>query len=209
MKDAHVESFLNEKLKLYICGAAETSHCGVNAYEKALELGEAVADSGAVLLTGATAGFPCWVAIGVKKKGGMSIGFSPAATEDEHVNSYGLPLEYMDFVVYTGFGYSGRSLITARSADAVFIGCGRGGAIEEFRVAYEEGKPIGILEGEWKTDEVIQDIIEKSNLSHDKIVLDSDPATLVEKTIELVKKEKEQHVHKKYAGASEKQSAIK
>jgi len=204
MKNAHVEGFLNEKLKLYISGARETDHCGVDAYEKALELGEAVADSGAVLLTGGTAGFPCWASMGAQKKGGMSIGFSPAATEDEHVHSYGLPLEYMGFVVYTGFGYSGRSLITIRSADAVLIGCGRGGTIEEFRIAYEEGKPIGILEGEWTTDEMIQDIIEKSNLVRDKIVLDSDPTTLVERTIELVKKEKEQHVHKKYVGASEK-----
>lgn len=200
MKDAHVERFLNEKLKLYVSGAKETSHCGVGAYEKALALGEAVADSGAVLLTGATAGFPCWTAIGAQGRGGMSIGFSPAATEEEHAHSYGLPLEYMDFIVYTGFGFSGRSLTTVRSADAVFIGCGRGETIEEFRIAYEEGKPIGILEGEWTTDEMIQDIIEKSNLTHDKIILDSEPAALVERTMELIRGEKEQHVYKNYAG---------
>lgn len=201
MKDAHVESFLNEKLKLYISGAKEASHCGMDAYERALELGGAIADSGSVLLTGATSGFPCWVAFGAQKKGGMAIGFSPAATEEEHIHSYGLPLEHMDFTVYTGCGYSGRSLITVRSADAVFIGCGRGGTIEEFRIAYKEGKPIGILEGEWTTDEIIQDIIEKSNLAHDKIVLDSDPAALVERTIALVKEGKKQHVHQKnYAG---------
>lgn len=201
MKDFCAEDFLNEKLKLYISGSQETSHCGMDAYEKALELGEAIANCGAVLLTGATAGFPCWTAVGAQKAGGMSIGFSPAAMEEEHIHSYGLPLEHMDFMVYTGFGCSGRSLITVRSADAIFIGCGHGGTIEDFRIAYGEGKPIGILEGQWTTDEVIQNIIERSNLDDDKIVLDSDPTALVERTIELVKEGKKQHVYKDYANA--------
>ena len=208
MEDSHIESFLNEKLKLYISGAKEASHCGVDAYEKALALGRAVADSGAILLSGTAAGFPCWAAIGAQKAGGMSIGFSPAATEAEHIHSYGLTVEYADFIVYTGLGHSGFSLITVRSADAVFIGCGRGGTIEEFRIAYGESKPIGILEGEWTTDEVIQIIIEGSNLDNDKIVLDSDPKVLVKRTIELVRKGKEQHVYKNDIGIGERKSIV-
>jgi len=81
-------------------------------------------------------------------------------------------------------------LIT-RSTDAVFIGCGRIGTIHEFTVAFEDNKPIGILEDpDWETDEVIKLILEKGHRPNNKIIFDSDPKRLVEKVIELVKKNK-------------------
>src|SRR3989344_2416309 len=73
---------------------------------------------------------------GVKEAGGFSIGFSPAASEREHVEVYKLPLDYMDLIVYTGFGYPGRDLLLTRSADAVICGCGRIGTIHEFVIAF-------------------------------------------------------------------------
>ncbi|HBB65636.1 MAG TPA: hypothetical protein DCZ84_03330 [Candidatus Vogelbacteria bacterium] len=125
-----------------------------------------------------------------KEEGGVSLGISPAATEYEHVNDYGLPLEYLDLIIYTGFGYSGRNLLLTRSSDAVLIGCGRIGTINEFTIAFEDGKPVGILEGEWETDEVIKTIIEKGHRGNPKVVYDSNPKKLVEKVLELVKKDK-------------------
>lgn len=184
----------NYKLKLCVSGAAETGHCGLDAFEKAKELGREITRHGAILTTGATTGFPFWAATGAKEEdGGLSIGFSPASTEEEHLQFYRLPLDYMDVVVYTGFGYSGRNLILTRSADAVLIGCGRIGTINEFTVAYEDGKPIGILEGDWETDEVIKYIMEASNRINDKIIFDSDPKALVERIIEKVMIEKKSH----------------
>ncbi len=76
--------------------------------ERAKELGREIARQGAVLVTGATTGFPMWAAMGAKEVGGISIGFSPASTEREHIEAYKLPLDYMDLIVYTGFGYPGR-----------------------------------------------------------------------------------------------------
>src|SRR3989344_1595609 len=102
----------------------------------------------------------------------------------------GLPLEYLDLIIYTGFGYSGRNLLLTRSSDAVLIGCGRIGTINEFTIAFEDGKPVGILEGEWETDEVIKTIIEKGHRGNPKVVYDSNPKKLVEKVLELVKKDK-------------------
>ena len=96
----------------------------------------------------------------------------------------------MDLIIYTGFGFPGRDLLLTRSSDAVFIGCGRVGTIHEFTVAFEDKKPIGILEGEWYTDEIIKLIIEKAHRPNPKIVFDSDPKELVRKVIELVEKEK-------------------
>ena len=77
-----------------------------------------------------------------------------------------------------------------RASDAVFIGCGRIGTIHEFTVAYEDNKPIGILEGDWLMDETIKIILERSNRRNDKIVFDTNPKNLVEKVLQLVIKDK-------------------
>lgn len=178
------------KLKIGVCGAAETGTCGPNAFEEGKELGREIVRQGGVLVTGATTGFPLWVAIGAKEEKGVSIGVSPAANEREHVDTYRLPLEYMDLIIYTGFGFSGRDLLFTRSCDAVILGCGRIGTIHEFTIAFEDGKPIGILEGEWTMADTIKDIIARSNRPNDKIVFDKDPKVLVQKIIELVAKDK-------------------
>lgn len=145
---------------------------------------------GGILVTGATTGLPLWAAMGAKEAGGVSLGLSPAATEREHVEDYGLPLEYLDLIIYTGFGYSGRNLLLTRSSDAIIIGCGRIGTINEFTVAFEDSKPIGILEGEWETDEVIKDIIAKGHRENQFVIYDTDPTKLVARVLELVKKDK-------------------
>ena len=98
----------HEQIKICVSGAAETGHCGLGALDLAKELGREIVRQGAILVTGATTGFPMWSAMGAKEVGGMSLGFSPAATEKEHVEAYKLPLDYMDLIVYTGFGYPGR-----------------------------------------------------------------------------------------------------
>lgn len=100
------------------------------------------------------------------------------------------PLDYMDLIVYTGFGFPGRDLLFTRSCDALFVGCGRIGTIHEFTIAFEDGKPIGVLEGSWDMDETIRDILAKGHRPNDKIVFDSDPRRLVEKVIAIVMKEK-------------------
>lgn len=181
------------KLKLCVSGAAETGHCGPDALDKAKELGVQIVKQGAVLVTGATTGFPLWSAMGAKEAGGFSIGLSPAETERQHSEVYGLPLDYLDLIVYTGFGYSGRNLLLTRASDAVFVGCGRIGTINEFTIAFEDKKPIGVLEGTWPTDEVIKFMLEKAQRPNDRVVFDSDPKALVERVIELVKEEKQEY----------------
>ena len=75
---------------------------------------------------------------------------------------YQLPVNYLDLIVYTGFGYSGRNLILTRSADAVIIICGRIGTLNEFTVAFEDRKPIGVLEESGGMADEIEDIIVKT-----------------------------------------------
>lgn len=180
----------HNQIKIGISGAAETGHCGVDALEKAKELGREIIRQGAILVTGATTGFPLWVAMGAKELDGVSIGFSPAASEREHVEVYKLPLDYLDLIIYTGFGYPGRDLLMTRSVDAVICGCGRVGTIHEFTVAFEDGKPIGIFEGPWETGDELKEIIEKGHRPNAKIVVGDDPKKLVADIIVLVEKGK-------------------
>ena len=117
----------------------------VEGMQLAMALGREVIEQGAILVTGATTGFPLWASRAAKEAGGIAIGLSPAASGQEHVELYKLPLDYMDLITYTGFGYSGRNLLMTRSSDAVLIGCGRIGTINEFTVAFEDQKPLGVL----------------------------------------------------------------
>ncbi len=174
------------KIKLGVSGAAETGHCGLDALDKAKELGREVVRQGGILVTGATTGFPLWSAMGAKEERGISIGLSPAIDPRDHVNNYRLPLDYMDLIIYTGFGFSGRDLLFTRTCEALFIGCGRIGTIHEFTIAFEEGKPIGVLEGSRTMDEQIKDMVEKSNRPGDRVIFDSDPKRLVERIIKMV-----------------------
>src|SRR3990167_521610 len=200
-------------VKICVSGAADTGYCCLDAFEKAKELGREIAQQGAIITTGATTGFPLYSAMGVKESGGFSIGFSPASTEREHVETYKLPLDYMDVIVYTGFGYSGRDLLLIRSSDAVVIGCGRIGTLNEFAVAFEDRRPMGILEGSWDTDELLKHFIASAHRPNDRLIFDSDPKSLVEKLIEMVMKIKKENSlvynnHDGWGGSGKKDEVI-
>lgn len=188
-----MEEATHPKYKICVSGAAETGHCGGAALKAAEELGREIIRHNAVLVEGATTGFPYWAAKGAKQEGGIVVGFSPATNEKEHVEFYKLPTDYRDLIVYTGFAYSGRNLILTRASDAVIVGCGRMGTMNEFTIAFEDKKPIGVLKGEWETDELISMLIEKSHRGDevkDRIVFESDPKILLDKLVDLIEEYK-------------------
>lgn len=179
-----------QKYKFCVSGAAETDHCAPDAMEKTKKLGAEIVKHGGVLVTGATVGVPFWASLGAKDAGGFSIGISPAVSELEHIKSYKLPTESFDIIIYTGFDYSGRNLLLTRSADAVIIVCGRIGTLNEFTIAFEDKKPIGVLTGTGGMADEIEEIVGESHRGPGKIVYESDPKILVEKLIKLVDEEK-------------------
>ena len=180
------------KYKICVSGAAETSHCGEDAYRIAEELGREIARHDVVLVDGATTGFPYWTSKGAKLEGGLVIGVSPAATKREHIRDYKLPVDYHDVIMYTGHGYSGRNLLLTRMSDAVIVGCGRMGTLNEFTIAFEDKKPIGILQGEWETDELFDFVVKDTfrfEEMKDKIVRNTDPKKLLEELIAVIQRE--------------------
>lgn len=178
------------KYKICVSGAAETGHCAKDALEKAKEIGREIVRHHGVLVTGATHGIPYWAAIGAKEEGGFSIGISPAASEAAHERAYRLPTDYFDILVYTGFEYSGRNLLLTRSSDAIVIICGRMGTLNEFTVAFEDRKPIGVLEGSGGTADLVHELVKKMHRGAGKIIYDRDPHRLVRRLFAIIKKEK-------------------
>lgn len=173
--------------KICVSGSAVITE--PNAKEKALELGRQIAKNRSILMTGATTGYPYLAAVGAKKAGGMTIGFSPAMSVKEHVRKYRLPTDHHDLIVYTGFGYAGRNLFLIRSSDAVIHIAGRIGTLNEFTNAFEDRKVIGVLLGTGGTSAMIDEIIEVAHRGAANIVYDEDPTELVAKVIRLIKKE--------------------
>ena len=173
--------------KICVSGAAEGDCINPENIKKAEKLGEAIAKKGAVLVSGATTGLPYYAAKGLKKAGGMSIGFSPAYSRVDHIKRYRLPTKYIDLTVYTGFGYSGRNLILTRSADAIIIICGRIGTLNEFTVAFEDKKPIGILEESGGMADEIEQITKIAHKHQCKVFYEEDPEKLVAGLIEDLK----------------------
>lgn len=177
-----------ERITISVSGAAEVAHCGPTVIPIAKELGREIARQGCQIITGATSGFPMYAAEGAKEAGGVSFGLSPAASKKEHLETYRLPLKALDAVVYTGFGFPGRDLMLVRSSDAIVIGCGRIGTIHEFTIGWEAEMPMGILVGEWATDEVIKNIIDNSNRQNPNVIFESDPKIMIEKLVKMVHK---------------------
>ena len=176
--------------KIAVSGAAYTKHCCKDIKEISEQVGKEIVRQGCILVTGATTGAPYFAAQGAKKAKGVSIGFSPAVSEIAHRKSYKLPIDAFDVIVYTGFDYSGRNLLMTRAADAVIIICGRMGTMNEFTIAFEDQKPIGVLIGSGGTADKIESLIQRPFRGKVRIVYEKDPKKLVKKLIDLIKKDK-------------------
>jgi uncharacterized protein (TIGR00725 family) len=178
------------KYKIAVSGSAQPESCSKGAEKLAKEVGKEIIRQGCILVTGATTGIPYIAAKGAKEVKGISIGFSPASTESAHIKTYRLPTDAFDLMVYTGFDYSGRNLLMTRAADGIIVICGRMGTLNEFTIAFEDKKPIGVLEGSGGTADNIKNLIKgPQRVIKRKIVFDKNPRKLVKKLINLMKKE--------------------
>ncbi len=150
-------------------------------------LGAAIAQAGCFLVTGATTGLPALVATAFRKQGGFALGISPAENRAEHVQRYGLPEDGADVIVYTGFGYKGRNVINIRSSDIVIIFGGATGTLNEFTIAYDEGKVIGVLAGSGGVADHIEKIVEVCQKpTRAKLFFDSYPKALIETCVAAI-----------------------
>jgi hypothetical protein len=171
--------------QICVSGAAKGTTVG-HSFKLAEAAGRRIAEAGHILITGATSGLPDYAAAGAKAAGGVSIGFSPATTRREHINSYKLPTKNYDSIVCTGFDYTGRDLLLVRSADAIITIGGRIGTLQEFAVAFEEKTPIGIVAGSGGITDVVKDILRAAKRNRHTVIFDDDPERLVDRMIVIL-----------------------
>ena len=152
---------------------------------KAYQLGEAIAEHDAILITGGCPGLPYDSAHGAKAKGGFVVGISPGLSIDEHQGKYGSPIDAFDLLIYTGSGLMGREITSIRSCDIIVIIGGRTGTLGELAIAYDEGRLIGVLTGTGGITEIAETVITASRKDTGACVLyDGDPEKLVARLIE-------------------------
>jgi len=173
-----------------VMGSTQASSSdGVAEHLKSLanRLGRAIAEHGCTLITGATTGFPDLISRAARSAGAITIGVSPGQSREEHVSRFSLPDDGADVVIYTGFGLKGRNVINVRSSDIVIIVGGGIGTLNEFTIAFDEGKVIGILEGTGGVADRIREIAALSGRSvASELVFDSDPNGLVETCLQVL-----------------------
>jgi len=172
------------KMKIGVMGSAEEMP---ETVEKAEALGRAIAARDAILLTGATTGLICVVGKAARAAGATHIGISPAHDADEHVERYALPLDACDAIVYTGFGLKGRNVVLVRSCDVVIFISGSIGSLNEFTIAYDEGKVIGCLTGTGGVADEIKRLVQIfPKQTKSRILYGDDPVALIEKCLAAV-----------------------
>jgi uncharacterized protein (TIGR00725 family) len=153
---------------------------GNTLVDKAEQLALAIAATDVVLLTGATTGIVYVVGKTAHDAGAFHVGISPAINEREHVDTYKLPLDACDTLIYTGFGLKGRNVVLVRSCDIVLFVAGAMGSLKEFTIAHDEGKIIGCLRGTGGVADESEYLVQRfGKRSPARVFQDEDPERLL------------------------------
>lgn len=149
--------------------------------ERAESLGREIAARDLLLLTGATTGLTYIAGRSARAAGAFHIGISPASSEHEHVEKYKLPLDSCDAIIYTGFGLKGRNVVLVRSCDVVIFVGGSMGSLNEFTIAYDEGRVMGCLTGTGGVADEAGRLLETfAKPTKSRVLHDDDPKLLIE-----------------------------
>ena len=172
------------KIKIGVMGSAEEG--SPELCEKAEALGRAIAARDAILLTGATTGLVYLAGKAALDAGALHIGISPAQDEPEHVERFHLPTDACDAIIYTGFGLKGRNVVLARSCDVVVFIAGSIGSLNEFTIAYDEGKIIGCLTGTGGVADEAARVLEVfKKPTKARLFYEADPVTLIDVCLQV------------------------
>lgn len=171
------------RLKIGVMGSASGPQTeDPIAREKATMLGQEIARRKHIFINGACPGLPNDALLAAQAAGGFTVGVSPAFSEYQHVHEYRSPHDH-DIIIYTGLGFMERDIINIRSADGIVIVGGGIGTLNEFTIAYDEGRPIGIITNSGGISNSIPHIVEELCLRElpPNIVFDDDPSVLLDK----------------------------
>ena len=175
-------------IKIGVMGSASTSLAAEGRErvdEIVVRLGKKIAAAACVLITGELDGIPGRVVEVHRQHGGLSVGISPAHSAVEHAALYDTTPCPSTVVIYSGFGFKGRNVIAVRSADIVILVSGGIGTLNEFTIAYDEGKVIGLLQGTGGAADVAQTLLATLPVRSTGaiVIADSDPEQLIDRCL--------------------------
>ena len=171
------------RLKIGVMGSASGPQTeDPMARQKAAQVGSEIARRGHIFINGACPGLPNDALLAAQAAGGFTVGVSPAFSEYQHIHEYLSPHDH-DLIIYTGMGFMERDIINIRSADGVVIVGGGIGTLNEFTIAYDEGRPIGIITNSGGISNSIPHVVEElcKREIPPNIVFDDDPIALLDK----------------------------
>lgn len=137
--------------KLSVCVIGAWRNYSVRAEDEARKLGRWVAENGHRLIHGACLGIPMLAGRACIECGGEATGYSPANAPKLHIKANGLTLQGSSDIIYMDsdqpLSYAERNIRTISSADMVVLISGRMGAVNEFTIAHDQEKAVGVIEG--------------------------------------------------------------
>lgn len=166
------------KIKIGVMASAE-AEVAVRLKPLLEELGAEIARRDCLLLTGATTGVPDAVSHEARRRGCFTIGISPAHHAHEHTAVYGLPVDGCDALIFTGFGLKGRNVVLVRSCDMVIVIAGGMGTLNEFTIAVDEGKVVGVLSGTRGIADEIERLLPQIRRP-ENVIIEAQPAKLLD-----------------------------
>lgn len=193
------------RIKIGIIGKAGRSKgLPKNLVKSARIIGKEIAKNDCILVTGGCMGVANIAAKAAAEEKGIVLGYSPAKNLKEHIEppiSYPEPVK-TEIPIFTGFGKIGRNVLSVAGCDGVIVVGGGIGTLNEFSIAYHEGKVIGVLGG-------VEGIIEKvvalekdlksgtAKAFEAVIIKDKNPKKLVERVIEEIKNKNKKEAPRK------------
>jgi uncharacterized protein (TIGR00725 family) len=137
---------VNAKGKIFV-GVIGAGDCPDDVSRMAEEVGEKIAQAGAILVCGGLGGVMQAACKGAKSKGGTTIGILPGI-DRQYANPHA------DYPIVTGLG-EGRNLLVVRNSDVLIALPGEFGTLSEIAFALKLGKPVVGLSSWNVSDEII------------------------------------------------------
>jgi uncharacterized protein (TIGR00725 family) len=135
---------LKKKIRIGVIGGSKPD---TRSRQVAFNVGQLIAEKGAILICGGLSGVMEAASRGAKQAGGLTIGILPGNSPQD-ANTY------IDIAIATGLGYSRNSLV-AMNSDVIIAVDGRYGTLSEIAYGRIYGKRIIGL-GTWDIEGVIK-----------------------------------------------------
>ena len=103
------------------------------------------------------------------------------------IPKYGDENECFESFIYTGAGFKSRNVLLVNSADAVIAICGHVRTLNELTIAYDIGRPIGLLKNTGGIADSFENVLKLININKKTpIVQNQNSSELVNGVIQML-----------------------